>query len=135
MKVVLLVGLAACDHHTPITSCESDLSGIYEASGKRWMLARSRGGLEGYPLHDDSVRGSGEIAPRWLELARTPIGITGFIRRRYGLCESEAPFRITSCTDDTLEIVLADPPPPLTLEPCAFGRPDSSRRERWRRVP
>ncbi|HEY5933048.1 MAG TPA: hypothetical protein VIU61_00345 [Kofleriaceae bacterium] len=134
MRLLLLVALAACDRNPPITSCDSDLSGIYEVSGKRWMLSRSRNGLEGYPLHDDSGRGSGEVAPRWLELARTPIGITGFVRRRFGTCESEAAFRITSCTGDTLEIVLADPPPPLALEPCTFGRPDSSRRERWRRV-
>jgi hypothetical protein len=127
-----LLALVACSSPAPITSCESDLSGVYEADGKRWMLAESRGALEGYPIHDDS--GSGEIAPRWLELARTPSGITGLVRRRHGLCESEATIRITSCTGDTLELVLADPPPPLTTSPCTFGRPDSSRRERWRRV-
>ena len=129
MKLALLA-LVACSSPPPITSCDSDLSGIYEVAGKRWMLAQSRNGLEGYPLDDDSGHGSGEVAPRWLELARTPIGITGFVRRRFATCESEATFRITSCARDTLEIVLADPPPPLTLEPCAFGRPDSSRRER-----
>ena len=127
-----LLALAACSHRDPIASCDSELAGVYDVAGARWMLARSRTGLEAYPLHDDS--GSGDVAPRWLELARTPDGITGRVRRRYGLCESAAPARITSCRDDMLELVLADPPPPLTAAPCRFGRPDSSRVERWRRI-
>jgi hypothetical protein len=129
---VLLAVAAGCSSPSPITSCESDLTGIYDADGKRWMLAESRGALEAYPIHDDS--GSGDVAPRWLELARTPSGITGLVRRRFSLCDSEAPVRLTTCTDDTLELVLADPPPPLGKDPCRFGRPDSSRRERWTRV-
>jgi hypothetical protein len=41
---------------------------------------------------------------------------------------------VTSCKDDTLEIVLGDPVPPISFAPCAWGQNAPSRRERWRRV-
>ncbi|MEJ7598031.1 MAG: hypothetical protein WKG01_09000 [Kofleriaceae bacterium] len=135
----MVAALGACHHDAPITSCEQDLSGTFDSSGARWMLTERRGALEGYPLFDDSGRGSSdEVAPRWLELTRTPAGITGLVRRRYmrgaARCEAETPARIVGCAGDTLELVLADPIPPLSFTPCRFGRPDGSRRERWRRV-
>ena len=139
MKLAWLALLAACDQRAAITSCDQDLSGIYDVAGKRWMLAEQRGSFEGYPLFDDSGRGSSdEVAPRWIELARQPNGIAGLVRRRYmrgaSSCEAKVLLRITSCADDALEVVVADPAPPLAFEPCRFGRLDSSRRERWRRV-
>ena len=135
-----VVALAACHHDAPITSCEQELSGTYVSEpGRPWRLAERRGALEAYPLFDDSGRGSSdEIAPRWLELARTPAGITGTVRRRFMRgavrCEAKVPARIVSCANDTLELVLADPVPPLAHAPCRFGRPAGSRRELWRRV-
>lgn len=133
--------LCACDPATaraPITACSDDLRGVYVVDGARWMLLDHRATLEAYPLFDDVAPMPGlEVAPRAIDLQRTPGGLAGTVTRRYlrgrDRCDAKASVRVTACADDTLDVVLADPVPPLDFAPCAWGRPASSRRERWRR--
>jgi hypothetical protein len=88
-----------------------------------------------------------EIAPRVIDLARPSGGaaggsaasaqLDGTVRRRYlqraARCDAQAPVRVTRCADDTLELVLTDPQPPLGFAPCTWPRAAASRVERWRR--
>ncbi|MBA3819606.1 MAG: hypothetical protein H0X17_11990, partial [Deltaproteobacteria bacterium] len=48
-------------------------------------------------------------------------------------CDARAAARITACSANTLDVVLADPPPPLGFAPCTYGAPAASHRERWQR--
>jgi hypothetical protein len=48
-------------------------------------------------------------------------------------CDAHVPVYITRCAGDTLELVLADPSPPLAYAPCTWSRPGPSRLVRWRR--
>jgi hypothetical protein len=63
--------------------------------------------------------------------------LTGTLRRRYmrraERCDAHVPVHITRCAGDTLELVLADPSPPLDYAPCTWPRPGRSRLVRWRR--
>jgi len=157
---------AGCDRRAPITSCDQDLTGAYTTDGKRWMVIDRRVTLEAYPLFPDVPEVSGlELAPRAIDLVRDDSGIAGHVKRRYmrgtAICNARVPARITACAGDALEIVLADPVPPvqfagrltIEVEPptaeavhtvelfglfftrplCKFPRPDSNRRERWHR--
>lgn len=143
--VVVAVGMVssglACTHEPPITSCTQDLRGVWRTeAGARWMILDSGASLEVYPLFDDGkpagVPPGLETAPRVIDLSRIE-GISGDVQRRFmrtdQSCLSKAGVHVTSCANDTLELVLADPPAPLAFDPCSFPRPDSSRRERWRR--
>jgi hypothetical protein len=137
---VVLAALAACRDRAPISSCSDDLTGIYVIDGKRWDLtAGAPGSYEAFPQFDDGAVLPGAIvaAPRVIDLARTPTGVSGHVRRRYmrgsDRCDTRSPARITACSNDELQLVITDPVPPLGYAPCSFGRADSSRVERWRR--
>ena len=147
--------LAACARRAPVTSCDDDLHGMWVApagqaepdplhlgpAGARWMMLDNGATLEAYPMFDDAVPPAGTppdlvLAPRVLDLARTPT-LTGELKRRVmrraDTCDARAPVQITRCADDTLELVLVDPPLPLTLAPCSYPAPAPARVERWHR--
>jgi len=138
---VLASAGGACDRRPPLGSCADDLRGVYAAGDQRWMLLDDPDGLEAYPLFPDAPPVPGlEVAPRVLRLRRAPDGIAGHVHRRYmrgsRQCVAEVPARITACAGDAIELVLADPAPPIAWPaapdaPCGWPRPDSSRRERW----
>lgn len=161
--LIVAVVLAGCDRPPPLASCTDDLRGVYvvdpgagnefrplhlgpgsatEAPGdvRRWMLLDHRVTLEAYPLFDDRERAVPglEIAPRVLDLRREGESLAGEMRRRYlrgaERCEARAAVRITACRGTTLELVLADPVPPIGFAPCTWGEPAPSRRERWSRM-
>ena len=81
------------------------------------------------------------VAPRMIELRRAlpaqGATLAGTLRRRYmrgsARCEARVPVHLTRCAGDTLELVLADPAPPLAFSPCTWSRPGPSRVARWRR--
>lgn len=143
MRLAALALLAcSCDRSAPIASCTDDLAGLYDADGRRWAVLDHRRGLEIYPTFDDTPAAPPpglEIAPRVIDLRRTDDGLlAGEVTRRYlqGAlrCDARAAARVTACRGDLLELVLADPVPPLAFEPCTWGQRAPSRRERWRRV-
>ncbi len=169
LAAIALAVVAGCDHCTdsaPIESCQQNLGGVFIADGKRWMIVDSGATLEAYPLFPDlPVVPEIEVAPRVIDLFREDTGISGRVRRRYmqrtASCLASIPAQITVCADDALDLLLADPVPPLQfegpftvgLEPsdtpgtrsvqlfeiyftrplCVFPRPDSNHRERWHR--
>jgi len=139
VNAALLLALCACSSRSPITSCRDDLRGTYVADGKRWMLLESaRDTFEAYPLFDDGLPGPLEVAPRVIDLDRDARGaLAGTVQRRFmrgpRVCDGELPVHVTACTNDTLEIVLADPQPPLAFDPCSWGRPPDTHVERWHR--
>ena len=147
MRAVLLALLCSCDRRAPIESCTDELGGTYVADdGRTWNILdvdrsalRAPGrALEVYPMFDDAPRDTGlEVAPRVIDLRRTGDAFIGEVTRRYMQgslrCDAKAAARITSCKDNTLELVLSDPPPPMEFSPCKWGQPAPSRRERWRR--
>lgn len=109
-----------------------------EGTGARWMLLDQGKSLEVYPLFDDSAPSPGlETAPRVIDLSRTDGELRGEVKRRYmrgaDACVRKLPVHVTACTGDTLELVFADPVPPLTFAPCMWGTTGPSRRERWLR--
>lgn len=63
--------------------------------------------------------------------------LAGTLRRRYmqraEACEAHVPVHVTRCAGETLELVLADPSPPLAYAPCTWPRPGPSRVVRWHR--
>lgn len=129
--------LAACARPAPVASCEDDLQGAWRSDrDERWMLLDHRRTLEAYPLFPDAPADR-NVAPRAIDLSRGGGRLVGEVRRRYergaDVCIATAAVHVTRCTDDTLELVLADPPPPLAFAPCAQGRPTGAHRERWRR--
>jgi hypothetical protein len=139
-----LIVLAACGGGAPIASCDDDLRGVYAAGDRRWMVIDRGATLEAYPLFPDGD-GPPELpalvaAPRVIDLARGGADgapLTGVLRRRYmrraERCDAQLPVQVTRCAGDTLEIVLADPAPPISFAPCAWTQPGPSRVERWRR--
>lgn len=133
-----LVLVAACGGKEPLTSCRSDLAGTWLGdTGERWMIIGAAGTYEVYPLFDDTkLPGvTFEVGPRAIDLTRDKQ--QGEVRRRFGsagtTCIAKAPVHLVSCAGETLELVLADPAPPISFTPCAFGRPAPSHRERWTR--
>ena len=145
MRLAIALLLCSCDRTEPIARCTDDLAGVYEvettateAQPARWNIIDNRVAIEAYPQFADG--GSGETAPRAIDLRRTTGGdaLAGDVTRRFMQgklrCDAKASARITSCANDTLEIVLADPQPPLQFAPCTWGQTAPSRRERWRRV-
>ena len=134
--------LGACERRSAITSCDSDLRGVWRTeSGEPWMILDGGAALEIYPLFDDATPENPPaaivVAPRVIDLGRSAAGVRGEVHRRYmqgaDACDATLPARLVTCTDRTVEIVLADPSPPLGFTPCSWGRANSSRRERWRR--
>jgi hypothetical protein len=63
--------------------------------------------------------------------------IEGTLRRRYmrgrELCEARAPVHVTRCANDTLELVLVDPAPPIAFAPCTWPGPGPSHVVHWQR--
>lgn len=66
-----------------------------------------------------------------------PAALTGTLRRRYMRraegCDAHVPVHVTRCAGDTIELVLADPAPPIAFSPCTWPGPGPSRLVRWRR--
>ena len=134
MRLVPLALLVAACHH-PIATCDDDLEGVYDSG---WMILDGRTELDAYPLFADVPQLAGvEVAPRFIELQRTPSGLTGTVHRRYmqraAICDARAPVHVTSCAADTLELVITEPAPPTGFAPCTWGRPNESQLQRWRR--
>jgi hypothetical protein len=163
MRWAVGLAIAACSGREPIASCDDDLRGVYTAGAERWMVLDHGATLEAYPLFPDvvgaapSAPGSAalEIAPRVIDLDRAPAGapagaargdarsavgparLAGTVQRRYlrrgQRCEARAPVQVARCAGDTLELVLADPSPPIAFSPCTWTAPGPSRTVRWRR--
>jgi len=93
------------------------------------------------------------VAPRMFDFRTEPAGssrgasasrpparqapVAGTLRRRYmrgaARCDAHVPVHITRCAGDTLELVLAEPSPPIEFSPCTWSRPGPSHLVRWRR--
>jgi hypothetical protein len=157
--VIVIAALGACHRRPSIASCDDDLRGVYTGPepGERWMVLDAGPTLEIYALFPDSdVAGDVVAAPRVIDLVRAPAdargpgapqasppasagddGLTGTLHRRYmrraDSCDAQLPVRVTRCSGDALELVLADPSPPLAFAPCAWAQPGASRVVRWRR--
>lgn len=126
--------LTACEHQSAIRACTDDLHGVWRTpSGERWGLLDHGATLEAFALFDDAVPGG---APRAIDVSRAD-NLAGSVTRRYTLgathCEARAPIRITACTADELQLVVAEPQAPLAFSPCTFSALAPSRVERWRR--
>jgi hypothetical protein len=151
VKRALALAIAAC-RRDPIASCDDDLRGVYLAASERWMVLDQGPTLEAYPLFPDGAApGSGsvgdsaslEIAPRMIDLERTQRSaatsaeISGTLHRRYlqraEMCDAHVPVHVTRCAGETIELVLADPAPPIAFAPCAWPGPGPSRVVHWRR--
>jgi hypothetical protein len=138
----IAAAVAACDRRPPLASCADDLRGVYVADGRRWMILDGGAELEAYPLFPDVTPAPGlEVAPRVIGLARGPRGISGTVRRRYmrgsQACIGRAPVHVTACAGAELQLVLADPAPPLAWpaapeQACTWSSP-STHVERWLR--
>lgn len=146
MKRAAVLVIAACSRRAELASCADDLRGVYVADGERWMMLDSGATLEAYPLFPDGgPPGDLVVAPRVIDLARPtgsgtgaqPGAPAGTLRRRYmrraERCDAQLPVHVTRCAGDTLELVLADPSPPLGFSPCTWPGPGPSRVARWRR--
>jgi hypothetical protein len=143
--VLAVAATAACNRRASIASCDDDLRGVYAGDAGRWMLLDQGATLEAYPLFPDADGPPGLVtAPRRIELSRAAAAVapgtaaaTGALRRRYmrgaERCDARVSVQITRCTGDALEVVLADPSPPLGFAPCTWPSPAASRLERWRR--
>jgi hypothetical protein len=142
----VVLALAACSHRAEIASCDDDLRGVYVADGERWMVLDNGATLEAYPLFPDGgAPGELVVAPRVIDLARPAdpspraanAGLVGTLHRRYmrraERCDAQLPVHVTRCAGDALELVLADPAPPLGFAPCTWPGPGPSRIVRWRR--
>jgi hypothetical protein len=133
-----LACVAACDRRAPIASCADDLTGDYARGDRHWMILDRGATLEAYPLFPDVPAADDlEVAPRIVELGRSHGQLAGEVRRRYMkgsvACTAKVPARITSCTNDALELELADPSPPLAFAPCRWPPAEPSRPETWLR--
>jgi hypothetical protein len=132
-----LLIVAACDRRSTVASCRDDLTGTWLAADQRWMVLDNGATLELYPLLADAPAGPLEVAPRVIDLERDGDRLAGTVRRRFmqsaATCTSKAAARITSCNNDAIEIVLADPEAPLAFAPCRFAPSPPSHRERWQR--
>lgn len=131
--LALLLVAAACHHE--IASCDDDLEGVYDSG---WMILDGRTELDAYPLFADVPAVPGlEVAPRFIELRRTPSGLEGTLHRRYmqraQICDARTHVTVTGCANDTLEVVLTEPAPPTAFQPCTWGRSHESQAQRWRR--
>ena len=140
-RCVVLLAAAACSRRAPLTTCDDDLRGVYRDGDQRWMILDDSATLEAYPLFPDAD-GPGDVvtAPRKLELARSAGGsaaLAGTLHRRYmrgsASCDAGIAVHATRCAGDTIDLVLADPSPPLAFSPCSWPRPAPSRLVHWQR--
>jgi hypothetical protein len=144
-RCVLLLAAAACSRRAPLASCGDDLRGVYRDGDQRWMVLDSDRTLEAYPLFPDAdgppdQPGDVVTAPRKLELRRAGDGAAepaGTLHRRYmrgsASCDARIEVHVTRCAGGTLDLVLADPSPPLAFSPCAWPRPAGARLVHWQR--
>jgi hypothetical protein len=140
--IAVVVGVIAC-HRAPIASCADDLGGVWASETATWSILDTGTTVEIDPLFADAPVprdvGSATVyaAPRVIDLRRMGDGLSGALHQMYTQqadhCIATVPVRITSCHDDGIEIVLADPSPPLAFPTCVWPRPASSRVERWHR--
>jgi hypothetical protein len=145
----LLFALAACSRRAELTSCDDDLRGVYRNGDERWMILDKDARLEAYPLFPDAD-GPAELvtAPRKIEFTRSPDAaaasratdpgtLSGTLHRRYmrgaASCDARIAIHVTRCVGDTLDLVLADPSPPIGFAPCAWPGPAPSRLVHWQR--
>jgi hypothetical protein len=135
IRFALLACVVACGRRAALDSCTQDLTGEYASGEQHWMILDRGPTLEAYPLFPDVPASDLEIAPRVIELARDRTSVRGNVKRRYmkqaEVCVGKVPITVASCAGDMLEVVLADPTPPLAFTPCQWSRPEPSRRERW----
>ena len=141
----VLLALAACSRRAPLASCDDDLRGVYLDGDERWMILDKDTTLEAYPLFPDADGPTDMVtAPRKIELSRPTAGratdgaaLSGTLHRRYmrgaQICDAQIAVHVTRCAGDTLELVLADPSPPLAFSPCAWPPSRPSRLMRWQR--
>ncbi|MGH2901906.1 MAG: hypothetical protein ACRDMZ_24745 [Solirubrobacteraceae bacterium] len=121
---------------------------MYVAGNERWMILDSGPTLEVYPLFPDgSITDDLVVAPRVIDLERggrpgdppppTARTIRGTLHQRFmrraERCDASLPVELTRCAGDRLELVLADPSPPIAFSPCAWAQPGPSRILRWQR--
>jgi hypothetical protein len=136
---LLIAAPSACSRRPPITACDQDLAGIWRDGERRWMVLDRGQTLEIFPTFPDADSGSAHVdaAPRVIDLTRTGARLDGFVGRRYSqgiaMCDARIPLHITRCTDDTLELVLTDPAPPLSFAPCLWPPRAPSHVEHWTR--
>ncbi len=126
--------LVACDRRPAVTSCDDDLRGTWvNDTGARWSVLDYGAKLEAFPAFADAVA---DGAPRRIDVERGS-KLAGEVRRRFmrraDACEARAPIRIAKCKDNSLQVIVADPQPPLSFAPCTWGQPAASRVEHWRR--
>jgi hypothetical protein len=141
-RAAVLAGVlatAACSRRAPIGSCDDNLRGVYAAGAERWMVLDNGDTLEAYPLFPD-VDGPPEleVGPRRIDLTRAPAAtLAGTVHRRYmrraEICEAQVPVHVTRCAGDALELVHADPAPPIGFSPCQWPGTNPSRVVRWQR--
>ena len=133
IKLALVVALCAC-RRDPVTSCADDLQGIWDGNDRSWSILDDGTNIEIDPLFADAP---GDAAPRVLDLKRSGDGLAGTEHRLYSRradhCDAKVPVRIASCRDDTIEIVLTEPAPPIAWSPCTWPRAEPSRALRWHR--
>jgi hypothetical protein len=143
--VAIALAAVACSRRAPITACDQDLGGIWLDGSRRWMVLDHPATpdhvstLEIFPTFPDADSGSAHVdaAPRVVDLTRTGARLDGFVGRRYSQgiasCEARLPLHITRCTDDTLELVVTDPAPPISFAPCLWPPRAPSHVEHWKR--
>jgi hypothetical protein len=153
----MCAALTACDRRAPLASCDDDLRGVYVAGNERWMLLDNGPTLEAYPLFTDGdIKDDLVAAPRVIDLERDArpgdsppgdsppgesrgraSGVRGTMHQRFmrraERCDASVPVEVTRCAGDRLELVLADPSPPIAFAPCAWAQLGPSRIVRWRR--
>ena len=123
------------------------------------MVLDSGPTLEIYPLFPDgSITDDLVVAPRVIDLERgarpgdsrpgdprpgdvrdvaSGAVLRGTLHQRFmrraERCDASVPVELTRCAGDRLELVLADPSPPIAFSPCARPQPGPSRIVRWQR--
>ena len=137
MKTLLLavVALVACGGRAAVTSCADDLTGAWRGDAGAWMILDDEATLEVYPLFDDLRDTS--AAPRLMDVRRSPQALLGEVHRRYtrgaATCDAKAQVHVLACSDDALELELADPASPAAFAPCTWAGAVAPHHERWHR--
>lgn len=135
IRWVALLAVAACHSRPDVTSCDDDLHGVWvsDAHGQRWMILDNGPTLEAYPLFDDHVDSG---APRVIDLRRGE-RFVGEVKRRFNRgadeCWATSPVRVAKCKENSLHLVIADPPTPLQFSPCQWPRGNEPELDHWHR--
>lgn len=149
--VVTVVGVGCAKERPALTSCADDLTGVWTDGERDWMILEGRGPRRGeievYPLFDDirepRAPAGVEVAPRVMDLARTPAGsLVGTLRRRYlrgaDACETTGEVELSACRGTSLRLeIRSEPLPPASFAPCtpAALPPSAGRAVTWTRKP